>query len=153
MPRAPGSIRIAGNHNKIIIGEVCGDANVDLSLPDNANTAVCDDGNVDLSLPDNANTDSIDSGPAVCDDGDPDTGSPPRSPAVPIRTIIIAAAKRPLNSASLAELMKVGSIGDVLAKRIMEKRPYAQWADLKKRVDQIGTKRLDLLQERFTLEP
>jgi DNA uptake protein ComE-like DNA-binding protein len=49
------------------------------------------------------------------------------------------------------ELIKLDGIGEVLADRIIERRPYKSWEDLQSRVDGVGAVKLRLLKDNFKL--
>lgn len=55
------------------------------------------------------------------------------------------------NKANQKELMRVHGIGKVLAKRLIQGRPFASWSEVND-VVQIGEKRLAALQKAFVLE-
>lgn len=49
------------------------------------------------------------------------------------------------------KLIELDGIGDILATRIIENRPYESWYDLEYNVDGIGDVKIELLRKRFSL--
>jgi DNA polymerase III alpha subunit (gram-positive type) len=49
------------------------------------------------------------------------------------------------------DLINLDGIGDILATRIIENRPYVSWDDLEKRVDGIGKVKIEKIKSKFIL--
>jgi len=49
------------------------------------------------------------------------------------------------------ELVKINGIGDKIANKIIENRPYSSWDDFEKRINYVGEMRIKSLKNKFKL--